>query len=264
MRAMLTSQLASLTIQIGDHDSGRANAERALDVMDSLGAVEDTLQLKSSLALLDIQAGRLDEAERLLAETAADERGEFVLGSNLVLLSGMAELALARGDVPLGLRLYREAVVALRELSFPGMEMPVGFAPWILYPEAGAVAAHARHGARSDIRAMRDDLATKGGALIGGREDLDYPVTGAVLYALAVWELTGRREAEAWQRGVRLLMTAERFAYNRMLPSLSWAYAADLAEGRCPGLAAVVRAELAALPASGLRDAAHRLVAELG
>jgi hypothetical protein len=232
--------------------------------MESLGAVEDTLQLKSVLALLDIQDGRLDEAERLFAETAAEGQGQFALGGNLVMLSGTAELALARGDVDRGLRLYGEAVVALRELAFPGVEVPAGFAPWILYPQAGAVSAHARHGARSDIRPMRDDLAARGLALLAGEHAfIDYPVTGAVLYSLALWELTGDASAMRWERAVHLLVLAERFSYNRMLPSLGWAYAADIAEQRCPGLMDSVRAELAGTPAVELREAAHDLVAEL-
>jgi hypothetical protein len=88
-------------------------------------------------------------------------------------------------------------------------------------------------------------------------------VTGAVLYALALWELTGDEEAAGWDRAVRLLVLAERFSYNRMLPSLGWAYAADLAERRRPGLMDSVRAELAGTLAVELRDTAHDAVAEL-
>ena len=55
---------------------------------------------------------------------------------------------------------------------------------------------------------------------------IDVPVLGCALFALAVWELTfGDRTA-----GAELLAYADRFAYNRMLPSLDWTWARSLAE----------------------------------
>ena len=107
-------------------------------------------------------------------------------------------------------------------------------------------------------------VLAKGLALLAGQHAfIDYPVTGAVLYALALWELTGDRDAMRWERAVHLLVLAERFSYNRMLPSLGWAYAAEIAEQRCPGLMDSVRAELAATPAVELRETAHHVVAEM-
>ena len=71
--------------------------------MELLGAVEDTMQLKAMLAVLEIEAGRLEEAERLLAEVADDEqRNQSIFGGTLMVLCGQAELALARGQVDEG------------------------------------------------------------------------------------------------------------------------------------------------------------------
>ncbi len=72
--------------------------------MERLGAVEDSLQLRALLAICEMTAGRLDDAERLLAEIADDERTQAILGGLMVVLCGSAELALARGDVERGLR----------------------------------------------------------------------------------------------------------------------------------------------------------------
>jgi predicted ATPase len=264
LRALVTSMLANLSTQVGDHDGARTHAQRALVVMEALGAVEDSLQLKSVLAVLDISAGRLDEAEEMLAEIAADERNQSVVGGTLVMRCGAAELELARGHVEEGLRLYREAVTALRELSYPGVEMPGGAAPWLLYPEAGALAAHARLGRRAEAQSSHDSLVRRCVELLSGDHVvLDYPVTGAVLFALALWELTGDRTAAEWERAVRLLVMAEGFAYNQMMPSLAWPLAASVAESRCPGRVTSARAELAGRRAAELREEARSLLAEL-
>ena len=62
----------------------------------------------------------------------------------MIVLCGNAELALARGDVERGLILYRDAVVALKARSIPGVDVATELTPWVLFPEAGALAAHAR------------------------------------------------------------------------------------------------------------------------
>jgi hypothetical protein len=177
---------------------------------------------------------------------------------------GVAELELARGHEDQGLRLYGEAVTALRELSYPGVEMPTGLAPWLLYPEAGALSAHARLGRRAQAQPLRDGLVGRCLELLSGdHASLDYPVTGAVLFALALWELTGERTAAEWGQAVRLLVMAEGFAYNQMMPSLAWPFAASVAESRCPGLLASARAELAGRRGAELREEARALVAAL-
>ncbi len=262
--ALVTSMLANLCMQAGDHDAARAHAQQALVVMEQLGAIEDSLQLQSVVAVLDISAGRFDEAERTLREIAADERSQSVVGGTLVMRCGAAELELARGHVDQGLRLYLEAVAAMRELSYPGVELSSGLAPWLLYPEAGALSAHARLGRRAEARDLRDELLGRGRELLSaGHDALDYPVTGAVLFALGLWELTGERTAGAWERAVRLLGLAEGFAYNQMLPSLGWAHAAALAEARCPGLVAAVRGDLAGRRGPELREEAREALAGL-
>jgi predicted ATPase/DNA-binding SARP family transcriptional activator len=262
--ALVTSMLANLSTQVGDFEAARAYAQQALEVMESLGAVEDSLQLRSVVAVLDISAGRLDQAAEMFAEIAADERNQWVIGGTLVMRCGVAELELARGHEDQGLRLYGEAVTALRELSYPGVEMPTGLAPWLLYPEAGALSAHARLGRRAQAQPLRDGLVGRCLELLSGdHASLDYPVTGAVLFALAHWELTGERTAAEWGQAVRLLMMAEGFAYNQMMPSLAWPFAASVAESRCPGLLASARAELAGRRGAELREEARALVAAL-
>ena len=144
-------------VQVGDTEAGRAYGEAALASMELLGAVEDTMQLKAMLAVLEIEAGRLEEAERLLAEVADDEqRNQSIFGGTLMVLCGQAELALARGQVDEGLRLYRESAVSMRERTIPGVDLAIDFTPWVMFPEAAALSAHVRHGVpRAGRRAAR-------------------------------------------------------------------------------------------------------------
>ena len=95
----------------------------------------------------------------MLAEISQDERTQSILGGVMVVLCGNAELALARGDVERGLTLYRDAVVALKARSIPGVDVDTEFTPWVLFPEAGALAAHARHRSRRRRRLVRRPAA---------------------------------------------------------------------------------------------------------
>ena len=263
-QAMLTAQLAVLATQRGDVAAARTYTEQALPDMERLGAIEDSMQLKALLAICDMTVGRLDEAGRVLAEISQDERTQSILGGVMVVLCGNAELALARGDVERGLTLYRDAVVALKARSIPGVDVDTEFTPWVLFPEAGALAAHARHRS-GDGAALYDDLLRKQSVVLEeGGTFFDYPVTGAVLFALAAWHLSLDGQSEETRRAaVRLLASAEAFAYNRLLPSMSWDAAAAVAEDRCPGVLAASRVETVGLSAAELRDHAERLVAEL-
>jgi hypothetical protein len=269
MRAMLTAQLAVLAAQRGDAQASRDYTERALPIMERLGAVEDCMQLKALLATSDMAAGNLDDAERLLGEISEQHHGRTVLGGLMVDLCGRAELALARGRTEHGLALYREAVSTLLQHRFPGVELATELTPWVLYPQAAALAAHALHGpppeAAPEAEALHHDLLRKLGLLLDdSRGFLDYPVAGALVLALGLWRLTrDDQTASGLDRAVRLLAMADALSYNRMLPSLSWDPAAVVAEGRRPGALAACRAELAGRTAVELRGDAARLVAEL-
>jgi hypothetical protein len=87
-----------------------------------------------------------------------------------------------------------------------------------------------------------------------------------VLFAVAVWDLCAPSAGDAaavLDRAVRLLALADAFAFNRMLPSLSWAWAQETAERRCPGGLAAARAAHGDRRAADLRAEAASLVADL-
>src|SRR5690349_24097718 len=96
------------------------------------------------LALASIRLGELDEAERILEEVAENESSQSIFGGAVSRLAGHAELLLARGHTTAGLAAYRDAVAALRDRGLPGIEMPMDFAPWVIFPESACLAAHCR------------------------------------------------------------------------------------------------------------------------
>ncbi|MFI2707517.1 hypothetical protein ACH5WX_08225, partial [Nocardioides sp. CER28] len=224
--ALLTAQLASLALQAGDTTEAREYAAAALPLLTEIGAWDDMAQTQSMLALAAIRLGELDEAERILDAVAADESSQSIFGGAVSRLAGHAELLLSRGDTDEGLAAYRDAVASLRNRGVPGVDVPVDFAPWVIFPESACIAAHCRAGRVADVRAERDELRDKLVVLLGDADDfLDYPVVGCGLFALGVWELTtgGSRE-----KARRLLGYATTFSFNRMLPSLDLDWAEEL------------------------------------
>jgi hypothetical protein len=234
--ALVRAQLAGLTMQVGDLEEAIRFARDAIPVLDELGAQEDVAQLRAVLAVGAMEDGRIDEASRIFDEIEAEDSGGGIFGAAIILLCGRPELALAAGEVDAGLRGYRDAVTELSARSFPGMDALLGYEPWTLYAESAAIAAHVRHGGAAEVAGLRRDLLRKAPEILGGAVGfLDYPVFGSVLFALALWELSDEPAPDRAARAVRLLVLADRFGYNRQLPSLAWAPGLALAEAVLPG-----------------------------
>ncbi len=199
--AILHTQLAQLTMHLGDPIAASEHAYAALPVMERLGATDDEIQLRSLLVLCRIAEGRLADAEAELDRMDAIDRlkdSRSVLGGLAVQQIGRAELALARGDHRGGLRIYRDGAAHLRELELPGIPR-TGLEPWALFGESTALAAHAYHADMDDEpygaalfsscreRAIRALKSTE--AQLDYHAHLDYPVTGLLLFAVGTWAL---------------------------------------------------------------------------
>ncbi|WP_395691684.1 ATP-binding protein [Nocardioides sp.] len=262
--ALVRAQLAGLTMQVGDMAEAIEHTVAAIPVLDALGAHEDVAQLKAVLAVGAMEAGRLDEAARLFDDIETDEAGTGIFGGAIILLCGRAELALALGRTDEGLLRYRDAVTTLKARTFPALGAVVGYEPWVLYAASAAVAAHVRHGRQADVADLRDELQRKVPVLLDGAVGfLDFPVCGTMLFALAVWELASDPDPARARSGAQLLAHADRFGYNRQMPSLAWAPALALAEAALPGEVARCAAALADRRPTDLRDDAKHLLAGL-
>ena len=197
LEATLHAQLAQLAMVLGDHAGAAKHAEAAWPILVRLHADDDARAMRVGSAMLPLLEGDLAAAERILDEITDDGR-EAVLGSQMILLAARAELALARGDVQAGLRLFDEAVtsVAVDGLDFGGLS------PWVLIAAAGSLVARVRYGgtAADELRAleMRDLLLTEGTDESSpfGRPFQDFPLTGVLLAAVGAWALRyGRRSS---------------------------------------------------------------------
>jgi hypothetical protein len=268
--AILHTQLADLTMRLGDTAAAHVHARAALPVLERLGALDDVTQLRTLLAFDAISHGRFDEAEELLAGDVA--HSGTLLGGELMVGLARAELATARGQTADGLRRYLTAADEMRALRLPGVE-PTGLEPWVLAGEAMALAAFARHATEAAQLASGRDLylscRTRCAALVRqdrNRPNIDYPVLGGVLFALGAWALRDTNtdtdtdtdtdtpchgddgpdsaDSPEAEDAVRLLVLAQRFGYITTISRMDWARVVAIAERRAPGLLAVVRTGL--------------------
>jgi hypothetical protein len=90
---------------------------------------------------------------------------------------------------------------------------------------------------------------------------LDYPATGLLLFALGAWGLL--REAAAAPEALRLLALANRFAYNRTIPTMAWERILRPAEEAQPGALAGFQAEYAGRRPPDLLGEARQLAERL-
>jgi hypothetical protein len=263
-RAMPHGVLAELTMHVGEHAAAVEHAAVALPVMQRIGASDDELQLRTLLVFCAIGEGRLADAAGELDRMDQIAESAVAFGSAVFRQVGRAELALASGDVGTGLKLYRDRTVQMRETELPGITR-TGMEPWALFGEAMALAAHARFAAGDDIapgEALFRICRTGALKLMSSENPhLDYPASGLVLFALGAWSLL-RRAAPA-EDALRLLALADRFAYNRMIPTMRWERITPAAEEAAPGLLAQLQAEYQSSPQPDLLTQARLAVERL-
>jgi hypothetical protein len=252
-------------MHLGDRGTAVEHARAALPVMGRIGASDDEIQLRALIVLCAIADGRFADAADELDRADGVDPGTTTFGAPIFLRICRAELALAHGDIGPGLRLHRECAGQMRELGFPGMA-GTGAEPWTLFGSAMALCAHAHHAAGGDVghgRALFRDCrvgAVKTFSVVNGR--LDYPAVGMVLFALGAWSLL-REEATPSEDALRLLALADRFAYNRMIPTMGWELITPRAEEAAPGLLAELQAEYRDSRAPDLLAEARRAVERL-
>jgi predicted ATPase/DNA-binding SARP family transcriptional activator len=262
--AMLHNQLAQLKMHLGDRAAASEHARAALPVMRRLGATDDEVQLRALLGLCAIGEGRLEDAQQELDQVDRIEESEAIFGGIAVRQIGRAELALARGDASAGLRIYRECASAMRALQLPGIPR-TGLEPWALFGDSTALTAHAHYATGGDEAHGRElfgicrEHALR--VLDSANVRLDYPVAGMLLFGLGAWTLL--RASSTVDDAVRLLVLADRFAYNQTIPTLAWERIEPDAEGAAPGRIAALRAEYGDRRPPDLLEEARRTVEQL-
>lgn len=262
LQAILRTLHAALLGQLGRHEEAAAEARAALPVLDRLDANDDAIQVRSMLAVAAIADGRLEEAEHHIEQIRRrnDRRAAFI--GPFVLAVSRAEVALARGDVEVGLELYRLGIAEMAQIRFPVHPGELGLQPWTLFGESAGVCAYAVHGGATEGVDLYDGLRGKAARVLdAGRAQLDFPVAGLVLHALGAWGLL--REAMPVEVAARLLVLAERFPYSRLTPTLGAEHTDPVAEQREPGLLDRIRAEYDGRRGPDLLPEARAVVARI-
>jgi hypothetical protein len=241
-----------------------AHASAALPVMRRLGASDDEIQLRSLLVLCAIADGRLADAKDELDRIDGIGEVTAVFGEGGMRQVCRAELALASGDYPTGLRVHREAAVRMRAIKLPGVAT-TGLEPWVLFGDSVALSAHARYATGDDEAHGRTlFVACRASAVrVFGTPGphFDYPAAGHLLFALGAWTLL--RRAGSAEVALRLLALAERFAYNRTMPTMTWERIVPAAEEAAPGLLGELQAQYLDRQPAALLSEARRLAEEL-
>lgn len=254
--AILRTQLAELTAALGDHEESAVHARAALPVLERLGARDDAVHMRGLLALGAIFDGHLDEAQAQLERMQRMAPAEAIFGGRAARAIGEAEYLLARGRREDGLAAYRLATETMSTLRFPGMAS-TGLEPWVFFAEGATVMAFAHHAVAAEVaegRARARTCAERTVRLLRADDPYtDHPVAGLGLFAAGAWSVL--REDAGTDAAMRMLVLADRFAYNRTVPSMAWAPVAARAEERAPGRLAALREEAAGLEGAELRRA---------
>jgi predicted ATPase/DNA-binding SARP family transcriptional activator len=263
--AMPHALLAQLTMHIGDRAAAVEHARVALPVLQRIGASDDEMQLRALLMFCAIIDGRLADAANELDPLDRVVASAAPFGAAAFREVGRAELALASGDLGAGLRAYRECTTMMRTLELPGISR-TGMEPWALFGDAMALSAHARYAADDDDVAHGEALfrvcrTAMPRALTSENPHVDLPASGMVLFALGAWSLL--RQVAPAEDAVRLLALADRFAYNRTVPTMRWERITPAAEEAAPGLLARLQAEYRDCPQPDLLTQARLAVERL-
>ena len=262
LEASLHSQLAQLAMVMGDHRAAARHAEIAWPVLLRLHALDDARALRLYTAMEPLLEGDDEASERILDQV--DAMGDpGPIGSRMVALAARAELALVRDRVDEGLGAYDAAVESVQALGARGQAMAVG--PWLMLAASGALVAHVHHG-RSPRHAVRArelrDLLVDEDAAGASMSYFDLPLNGVLVAAVGAWSLRFGTDVER-DAGVVLLATAQRWSYNRSLPSMAWAPLRALAERVRPDRLDALLEEYAGRPGHDLVPQVRELLARV-
>ena len=275
LRAAAHSRIGELCLQVdeaGSGDEALHHLSAALSVAEAFGAWSTANRLREAIVGAHLQRGAYDEAERELKLTTphgADEPWEMSMFDTTM----RAEIALGRGDVDTGLRLWRAAAATLRDTQRPGGDLS-RLDPWTLQVQAIAVVAHAHHGRLGLVAEVTGGLPGALSALTAdpgpppGTLDASSGLTvwSSLLVALAMTDIDrSQRAPDAGfaRSGARMIALAERIGLknglHRTMSEARVRRAAQDADG--PAYADAV-SSYAGLDPEGLRAAVRAALRE--
>jgi predicted ATPase/DNA-binding SARP family transcriptional activator len=277
LRTAAHSRIGELCLQADTAGSGEEalhHLSAALSVLEAFGAWSSANRVREAVVMANVQRGAYDEAERELKLTTPrpeDEPWEMPMFDTAV----RAQIAIGRGDVDAGLRLWRTAAGTLGDEQRPGPGGgPSGLDPWTLQVQAMTVVAHAHHGQLGPVAEITGTLPAALSALTeepgppSGTIAASYglAVCGSLLLALAMADIDrGQRagDSRAARSGARMIALAECFGLkNELNPGMSAARARQAARDADGPAYDDAVSSYAGLDPEGLRAAARAALRE--
>ncbi|MGY2117107.1 AfsR/SARP family transcriptional regulator [Nocardia gipuzkoensis] len=214
--AMVSRHLGQACGQIAQYAESVTYYRRALDLLQRLGAYEDTVEIRSLLVASLVGIGELEQARRELdLAFGTSDLDSSSLGQNRTLSTVMqsaAEVAFAAGDAAGGFACYERA---LELFGWP--DSALGPGPGALMLAAAALAAQALHGCTDRSATLCAQMAELTVPMMTQYRDL--PQIGAVACAIGSYLIAVDREAAV---GLDLLVLAPNVFGRQDFPSLRW------------------------------------------
>lgn len=215
--AMVSRHLGQVCGQVAQYAEAVTYYRRALDVLQRLGAYEDTVEIHSYLVGALVGAGELEQARRDLAIVfGTPDLDNSSFGQNRLLSTVMqssAEVALAEGDIADGFARYERA---LELFGWPDNNF-LNPGPGALMLAAAALDARVLHGAADRSTALAAQLAEIAVPMMSQYRDL--PQIGAVSCAIGSYLIAVDRTATV---GLDMLVLAPNVLCRQDYPSMRW------------------------------------------
>ncbi|MFF7938970.1 BTAD domain-containing putative transcriptional regulator [Nocardia gamkensis] len=214
--AMVSRHLGQVCGQIAQYAESVTYYRRSLDLLQRLGAYEDTVEIRSLLVASLVGAGDLEQARRELdLALGTPDLDTSSLGQNRLLSTVMqssAEVAFAMGDTAGGFARYERA---LELFGWP--DQALGPGPGALMLAAAALAAQVLHGGVGSSSVLAAQLAELTVPMMTQYRDL--PQIGGVACAVGSYLIAVDREIGM---GLDLLMLAPNVFCRQDFPSMRW------------------------------------------
>ncbi|MGQ4596900.1 BTAD domain-containing putative transcriptional regulator [Nocardia sp. R6R-6] len=214
--AMVCRHLGQVCGQIAQYAESVTYYRRSLELLQRLGAYEDTVETRSMLVASLVGIGELTQAERELELAFGTMDLDTSTGGRNRLLSTVmqssAEVAFAAGDTAEGFVRYHRA---LELLGWPGHALGPG--PGALMLAAAALDAKVLYGAADTAATLAAELAELTVPLMTQYQDL--PQIGAVACAIGSYLMAVGQHVS---RGLELLVLAPNVFCRQDFPTMRW------------------------------------------
>ncbi|MEU0545231.1 BTAD domain-containing putative transcriptional regulator [Nocardia sp. NPDC005978] len=225
--AMVSQHLGSMYGQSARYAESVGYYREAVELLARLRAFEESVEIRSLLAVSLAGIGELAQARRELepalagvgVESAEEDAHIRPNHRRAAVTAGLAEIALAEGDIETGLRRYRQV---LQLLAWPQGFITPG--PGDIMTAAAVLDAHVLHGEVDRMRALAAQLIEVSLARLA-HFPWDLPQIGAMSIALGSYLLAAGRDTGT---ALELLMLGPKVLARQDYPSMLWQRHVDL------------------------------------